>query len=143
MSCSSAIYTADTNVQTLSLTAGQPTAVVNPGGIVRRFGCNLGVSGDAVRLEGRGYYDVDANLTLVPAAAGVVTVSLYQDGVAVPGASQSAVASAAGDAVPVNVSALVRVRCCDPSVLTIVVSTTAALPTTVEVANVGVVAEKI
>lgn len=143
MSCSSAIYTANTASQTISLTAGQPTAVVQPGTVIRRFGCNLGISGNGVRLEGRGYYDVDANLTLVPAAVGVVTVSLYQDGVAIPGASQSVVVSVAGNTVPINVSAIVRVRCCDPSVLTLVVSTTAALPTTVAVSNVGVVAEKI
>lgn len=143
MSCKSAIYTANTSPVTLTLTAQQPTAILPLGTTVRRFGQNIRLSGNGILIDGEGYYDVDASVTLTPAAAGDYTVTLYKDGVAVPGATQTITAVAAA-AISFNLDALVRLQCCNSSAsLTLVLSTTATLPADVVVNNVGVVVEKI
>lgn len=143
MSCKSAIYTANTTPATLTLTTAQPTATLSLGTVIRRFGCNVQLSGNGILVEGAGYYDVDASITATPAAAGNYTVTLYQDGVAVPGATQTVTAAAAAS-IAFNIPALVRLQCCNSSAtLTLVLSTTAALPATVTVNNVAVVVEKI
>ena len=55
-----------------------------------------------------GYYSVSVNTTLVASAAGPVTVTLYQDGQAVSGATQT-VTAAAADSVGIAFTAPVRV----------------------------------
>ena len=143
MSCKSALYTANTSPATLTLTAQQPTATLPLGTINRRFGCNVQLSGNGILIEGGGYYDIDASVVLTPAAAGDYTVQLFDNGVAVPGATQTVTAVAAA-AIAFNIPALVRQQCCDSSSsLTLVLSTTATLPATVVVNSVGVVVEKI
>ena len=143
MSCKSAIYTANTSPATIALTAAQPSATLPLGTVIRRFGCNTQLSGNGILLDGSGYYDVAASVTLTPVAAGDYTVTLYRDGVAVPGATQTVTAVAAA-AVNFNIPALVRLQCCDSSAtLTLVLTTTATLPAEVAVNNVGVVVEKI
>lgn len=143
MSCKSAIYTANTSPVTLTLTAQQPSATLALGTTIRRFGRNIHLSGTGILLEGEGYYDVDASVTITPAAAGDYTVTLFKDGVAVPGATQT-VTAAAASAITFNIPALVRNQCCDNSAsLTLVLTTTATLPATVVINNVGVVVEKI
>lgn len=143
MSCKSAIYTANTSPATITLTAAQPSATLPLGTVIRRFGCNAQLSGNGILLDGSGYYDVDASVTLTPVAAGDYTVTLYRDGVAVPGAAQTVTAVAAA-AVNFNIPALVRLQCCDSSAtLTLVLTTAAALPAEVTVNNVGVVVKKI
>ena len=60
MSCNSALYAVNT-------TAGTPIAA---GGtipltqVVRRFGCGAVLNGDAVTVKGRGYYDIDATVSV-------------------------------------------------------------------------------
>lgn len=85
MSCKSAIYTA---MQTP--TAVDVGGVIPLGSLIRRYGCDIQLNGNAVNLTGTGYYDVDASVTVAPTAAGTVTATLYKDGVAVPGATASA-----------------------------------------------------
>ena len=148
MSCKSAIYVANTSPVTINLTAQQPTATLPLGTTVRRFGsanCEniLELSGNGILARDSGYYDVDASAVLTPAAAGIYTVTLYQDGQPVQGASQSITATA-GATIVLNIPAIVRTRCdCGASALTLVVSTTATLPAEVVVNNVGIVVEKI
>ena len=143
MSCKSAIYTANTSPVTLTLTAQQPSATLALGTTIRRFGRNIRLSGTGILIEGEGYYDVDASVTMTPAAAGNYTFTLFKDGVAVPGATQT-VTAAADSAIAFNIPALVRNQCCDSSAsLTLVLTTTATLPATVVINNVGVVVEKI
>lgn len=143
MSCKSALYTANTSPISLDLTVAQPTATLPLGTTIRRFGCNTKLSGNGILIDGEGYYDVDASVTLTPAAAGDYTVTLYRDGVAVPGATQTITAAAAAS-IAFNIPSLVRLQCCNSSAsLTLVLSTTATLPATVVVNNVGVVVEKI
>lgn len=125
MSCKSALYAA---MQTPSAVA--VGGVIPLGSLIRRYGCDVSLNGNAVNITGgnqsAGYYDVDASLTVAPAAAGTVTVTLYKDGVAVPGATASATA-AASDALDLNITALVRQVCCaEGSALTLVLTGAAA-----------------
>lgn len=141
--CKSAIYVENTSPATLTLTEQQPAATLALGTVNRRFGRNIQLSGNGILIDGEGYYDVDASVTVTPAAAGTYTVQLYKDGVAVPGATQS-ITAVADAAIAFNIPALVRLQCCDSSAtLTLVLTTTATLPATVTQNNVGVVVEKI
>ena len=106
MSCKSALYTA---MQT-------PTAIpvdgmLPLGSIIRRYGCDASLNGNAVNITNAGYYDVDVSVTVAPVAAGTVTVTLVKDGVPIPGATASA-AAAAGAPTVLSFPALVRQPCC-------------------------------
>lgn len=134
MSCKSAIFVSNTGAQTVAL-----GGTIDLGSIIRRFGCAVNLNGNGITLGASGYYKTDVSVTAAPTAAGVVTVSLYLDGVAVPGATASATAAAAGDSVVLAFPALVRlVGQNTGGALTLVLSGEAS---TVE--NVAVVVEKI
>ena len=121
MSCKSALYAA---MQTP--TAVAVDGVIPLGSLIRRYGCVGALNGNAVNITGAGYYDVDASVTVSPAAAGTVTITLYKDGVAVPGATASETAAANGT-VDLNIPALVRQVCCAAgSALTLVLTGVAA-----------------
>ena len=107
-------------------TAVAVDGVIPLGSLIRRYGCDVALNGNAVNITGAGYYDVDASVTVSPAAAGAVTVTLYKDGVAVPGATASETAAANGT-VDLNIPALVRQVCCAAgSALTLVLTGVAA-----------------
>jgi hypothetical protein len=109
MSCKSAIYTA---MQTPTEVA--VNGVIPLGSLIRRYGCDISLNGNAVNIVGKGYkgyYDVDVSITVSPTAAGTVTATLIKDGVVVPGATASANA-AAGAPVTLAFPALVRQACC-------------------------------
>lgn len=143
MSCRSAIYTANTNANIVTLTAAQPAATLPLGTVIRRFGRCIQLSRNSILVEGEGYYGVDASATLTADVAGNYTLTLFKDGVAVPGATQTVTAAAAA-VIAFNIPALVRLQCCDSSAtLSLVLTTTATLPATVTLNNVGVVMEKI
>ena len=119
MSCKSALYAA---MQTP--TAVAVDGVIPLGSLIRRYGCDVALNGNAVNITGTGYYDVDASVTST--AAGTVTITLYKDGVAVPGATASETAAANGT-VDLNIPALVRQVCCAAgSALTLVLTGVAA-----------------
>ena len=130
-----AIYTANTNAQTVA--AGGTLAL---GSIVRRFGntrcCNPAINlvNNGITLNECGYYDVTVNVTDAPTAAGAVTVMLYQDGVAVPGAVSTNTAAADSDATGVTVNAIVRVVGCSASTLTAVLTAGAGSVTNIAAA---------
>lgn len=132
----SAIYTANTTAQNVAV-----NGLINPGTVIRRFGCNTHMSGSAINITGTGYYDIDANITLAPTAIGNVTVTMFKDGVAVPGATSTASVATANDPTNLSISCLVREFCpCadDSSNLTFVLTGTAA-----SVTNVSIVVEKL
>ena len=104
--CKSALYAANTGTQAVA--AGMP---ISFGTVVRRFGQYLNLSGGTVVAEGAGYYDVIANLTFVADTAGEVNVSLYKDGMAIPGATIS-VPGTAGIEYAVTIPAIIRNKCC-------------------------------
>lgn len=121
MSCKSALYAA---MQTP--TAVAVDGVIPLGSLIRRYGCDVALNGSAVNITGAGYYDVDASVTVTPAAAGTITITLYKDGVAVPGATASETAAANGT-VDLSIPALVRQVCCAAgSALTLVLTGVAA-----------------
>lgn len=120
MSCKSALYTA---MQTPTEVA--VNGVIPLGSLIRRYGCDITLNGNAVNIVGKGYYDVDTSITVAPTAAGTVTATLYKDGVAVPGATASA-AGAAGAPVVLAFPALVRQACCASSAALTLVLTGAA-----------------
>lgn len=129
----SAIYTVNSNAQTVGV--GES---INLGRIERRFGSNINLEGNAITITGNGYYKIDANITFIGTAAGVVTVSLYKDGVIVPGAFSSK-STTEGTTYDIGLTALVRkVGCmCDSSSLSVVVSGASA-----NIQNIAIVAEK-
>lgn len=107
-------------------TAVAVDGVIPLGSLIRRYGCDVALNGNAVNITGAGYYDVDASVTVTPAAAGTVTITLYKDGVAVPGATASETAAANGT-VNLCIPALVRQVCCaEGSALTLVLTGAAA-----------------
>jgi hypothetical protein len=105
----SLIQTANQSVQTVA-----ENSIINLGSTQRRFGCNLHLSGNGIEVNGEGYYVIDANVTVAPAAAGTVTVALYNNGAQIPGAIASGYVATAEN--PVNLSVISTVRqgcCCD------------------------------
>lgn len=136
MSCKSAIYTA---MQTPTEVA--VNGVIPLGSLIRRYGCDISLNGNAVNIVGKGYkgyYDVDVSITVSPTAAGTVTATLIKDGVVVPGATASANA-AAGAPVTLAFPALVRQACCaSGSALSLVLTGAAST-----VSNVGLRVQRI
>jgi hypothetical protein len=104
----SLIQTSNQSSQTVAL-----NSVIAPGTTIRRFGCNLRLSGNGIEVDGAGYYTFDATVTVAPTAAGTVTVALYKDGVQIPGAVASSVGTA-GDPVTLTIVTTIRQGCeCD------------------------------
>ena len=135
MSCKSAIYTANT-----ASTVVPVGSAISLGSIIRRFGCGVSYNGGAISLNDRGYYDIDVGVTFTAADAGNVTITVYQDGVAVPGATATATITTATTQVEsVTIPTIVRViNSCASSQITVVVSGTAAT-----FSNVAVTVEKL
>lgn len=106
MSCKSAIYTAMQTPTGVSV-----DGVIPLGSLIRRYGCDIAMNGNAINILSKGYYDVDASVTLTPTTAGTVTATLFLNGVAVPGATASATATA-GSTVLLSFPSLVRQACC-------------------------------
>lgn len=131
MSCKSAIYTVNSGTQAVA-----EGGTISLGSIIRRFGCSLNLNGNGIIVDECGYYDVDASITAAPTAAGVVTVTMLKDGVAVPGATASETAAAAGDFVNLSFPPLVR-ECCTGSTLTFVLTAGAG-----NITNIAVKAKK-
>ena len=106
----SALYVANTSNQTV-----QVDGIITPGTIVRRYGPNVGLAGNAIQIAGAGYYEINASLTAEATAAGEITVTVYKDGVPLQGATATETAAAVGDFVNLSISAIVRefCSCCD------------------------------
>ena len=136
MSCNSAIHTVNATNSAVSTTAG--TFVQVPfGSVIRRFGKNLALDGGSIICCNPGYFDIDASVGVTPTAAGPITAQIRQDGVPVPGLTQT-VTGTASSATAIPLSGLVRNCGCDcNSVLTLWVNA----PCTV--ANVSTVVEKL
>lgn len=132
------IYTANTSTQAVAV-----NGIITPGTIIRRFGntrcCNpaINVANNGISLNENGYYRVLVNVTAEPTEEGAVTVALYQDGVAYPGAVATNTAAAASDAVSVCIPADVKVTNCN-SILTVVLTAGAG-----NVTNVGIAVNKL
>ena len=103
--------------------------IVPLGSAVRRFGCYNGVNtidlgNSGIVLSAPGYYTVEATVNATAGATGTLTATVYQNGIAVTGASISGTAAAEADSVVLSIPAFaVRVFCgSQPSTLTIILS---------------------
>ena len=103
MSCNSILFTAMTSPTTVAAGGDIPLGIV-----VRRYGCGATLRGNAISLNGEGYYDADVSVTVIPAVAGTITATLLQDGVAIPGATASATVAATDTSVTLSFPAAVR-----------------------------------
>lgn len=129
----SALYTVNPSDQAVAI-----DGVINPGAIIRRFGNNCSLEGGSIILNGVGYYDVSAEFVIEGTAAGIVTVTLYRDGVPVQGATAEAT-TASGGILTLGINAILRETCCKSrSNLAFVVGGVAA-----NVTNTAIVVEKL
>lgn len=95
---------------------------VNFGQVVRRYGCGINMTGGEVYVTNEGYFDIDASVTFVAGAAGIVTVTLLRDGSIIPGAGASATV-ADGDTVTLSIPPnVIRQKCCCESTITAVIT---------------------
>ena len=117
MSCRSAIYAVNTSTATIPEGGNY-----QPNTIIRRFGQCCQMANNAMELNGQGYYDVAVTATVTGTVAGNVTMTVYQDGAAVPGMNATQTIKAVGDAVTLGTSGIVRVYCGkNSSTLTVVI----------------------
>lgn len=119
------IYTVNSSTQEV-----QADGIISPGSVIRRFGCNLNLSGNGIETRGDGYYDLTASVVLAPAEAGEITVTLYQDGVKIPGAIATATVAEAEDVVTLNIPTAIRLTCCGDSASAITCGLSAAASVT-------------
>ena len=103
----SLIQVSNQSIQTVAL-----NSIVTPGSVQRRFGCNCRLSGNGIELVGEGYYTIDSTVTVLPTTAGVVSVSLYDNGTQIPGAIASGYVSTAENPVTLPLIATIRQGCC-------------------------------
>ena len=127
----SGIYTANTTAAVLG-----ENSILPLGNIVRRFGCALDLNGNGINIAQPGYYDVKASVTYTPTVAGLLTVQLMADGVAVPGAVASVTAVAA-TTYNLGIVGMVKRCCSSAGTLTLMVNLAGTLN------NVGVVVEEV
>ena len=125
------IYTANTTAQAVGANSALPL-----GSIIRRFGCALDLNGTGVNIIEQGYYNVYGSITYTPTEAGLLTVQLMADGVAVPGSTASVTAVAA-NTYNLGIVGKVRRGCSTPGTLTLMVN----LAGTVN--NVGLIVGKV
>lgn len=111
----SAIYTANT-----VSTAVAVNGIIPVGSTVRRFGQNIRQDGNTITVSGPGYYLVNVSATVVPTAAGTVTITGQKDGVAVSGATAAETTAAAATTVNLSLAYIVRNTCCNSSILSFV-----------------------
>ena len=108
----SALYAANTVA-----TAVEDGGTINFGNTIRRFGCNTRMEGPNPVVKGAGYYRLTANVTITPSANGIGTLTLYKNGVVIPGATSQLVV-AAGSPYSFVVIAIVREVCDCESAIT-------------------------
>ena len=96
-------------------------STINFGTIVRRYGCCVGTDGNTPTVNAQGYYDIDTNFTFIPDSAGLLTITLYKNGVAIPG-STATWSVGASTTYNMSIPAIIR-HCCDcPATITAVVT---------------------
>lgn len=107
MSCASGIYTVFTGSIAVPVGGFLPV-----GTTVRRYGKNLGQSGDGILVDGAGYYMIDTEVILTGTGAGIVTLQLTSDAEIIQGGTSS-VTVTGGNVYTIPVHALIRKKCCD------------------------------
>ena len=89
-------------------------SIIDLGSVIRRFGCNCRLNGNAIEVDGAGYYTVESTVTLAPTAAGNVTVAIYKNGTPLTGATATGSTTTAGNPITLPIQATIREGCgCD------------------------------
>lgn len=102
------------NPASQTITAGVGSGTIGLGTTIRRYGCNCKQNGNAIEINGPGYYKVDATITLTPAEVGNVAIALYVNGVQVPGTLVGSSVSTVGNSTTLPIVATLRQGCyCD------------------------------
>lgn len=128
MSCSNAIFMANTASQAVGVNSS-----VNLGTIQRRFGCGINGGGSGVAISQKGYYLVTATVTFTAPAAGVVAMSLQDNGQQVAGATAAeSVTTPTTEQHTIAINAIVR-SLSGSDVLTIVNTGVACTPSNVAI----------
>ena len=113
----SLLYTTNGSAQVVI--AGGTT--LNVGSVIRRYGNNANVVDGNVAVQGSGFYNIDAHIDISADAIGTMTITLYKDGIAIPGASTTISTEATGR-YSIEIPATIRQVCCQMSTITIEVS---------------------
>lgn len=110
------LYSVNSTAQTIAI-----GGTLNVGSPVRRFGCIKGTSTPYATANGTltilsscgrcpAYFDVETSIVVTPTAAGTVTITAFQDGVAIPGAVATATVAAEAATVTLPLSFGVRLN---------------------------------
>ena len=86
-------------------------SIINLGSVIRRFGCNCRLNGNAIEVDGAGYYTIDCNVTLAPTVAGNATIAIYKNGVQLTGATATGSVSTAGNPITLPIQTTIREGC--------------------------------
>lgn len=129
MSCQSAIFTVNTNVNV------NADSTIPVGTVIRRYGKCCQLDGTGISLVGSGYFSVDCSIVFTPTTTGPMTFGIYQDGAPSPGTTKT-VNGTASEATSVCIPTLIRNCGCKSSSTITVYSDVAG------VADVTVRAEK-
>lgn len=113
--------------------------IISLGSVLRRFGCNCRLNGNAIEVEGQGYYTIEGTVTITPTAAGNVTVVVQENGVPIPGATATGSVTTVGNSITLPLSTTIRQGCCCESADAITCVLTAGPGT---VTNISLRAEK-
>ena len=103
----SLIQVANQSTQTVAV-----NSLISLGSVQRRFGRNLHLSGNGIEVNGEGYYTIDVDATVLPTAAGNVTIAVFNNGVQIPGAIATGSTSTAGSPVNLGINTTIRQGCC-------------------------------
>lgn len=112
----SLLYANNQNAQTV-VAAG---TAVNFGNVVRKYGCDINMSGGNPVI-GPGYYSTDVNITFLAGATGTETFQIYKNGVAVPGA-EATITTADETTYSVTIPCIIRNCCPCGATITVVAS---------------------
>ena len=104
MSCGSAVFVANNVSADVAVNASIPL-----GTIQRRYGCALNATSTGVTVSQKGYYLINATITFTAPAAGVVAISMQDNGQQVVGiAAAESVAVAATEQHTIALTGIVR-----------------------------------
>ena len=111
----SLIQTSNTSSQTVAA-----ESVISLGSVLRRFGCNCRLNGNAIEIEGDGYYVVDVVATVIPDEVGEVTIALTQNDTVISGTTTTNTVAAVDTYTTLPIVTTVRLTCCNTKALKVV-----------------------
>ena len=97
------------NSAATAVAAGQ---VVPLGSAIHGYGKSIRLNGNSISISGAGYYDVNVSVSAAVTGTDAVTIQLYDNGVAIPGAYGTATPGAAGAVVNIAFPWLFRKEGC-------------------------------